>query len=294
VDTLRQILFFLGGLLQTPLFRLGGAQVTTASLLAIILLILALIYFTAWVQRWLVNRLLARSNLEVGTRAALGGIVRYALLAVGLLIILQTAGIDLTALNVLAGTLGIGLGLGLQDILNNFISGVIILFERPVKVGDRIDVGNVQGQVIRIGARSTTVLTNDNIAIIVPNQDFMTEEVINWSYTDNRVRFSFPVSVAYGSDVRLVERLLLEVAQANPEVLEDPEPMVYFLQFGDSGLEFELRAWTESRIHRRDLLTSDLNFAIYDAFNAHQIEIPFPQRDIHIRSGSLEWKPPEE
>jgi len=288
METLRQLLAAINRLLDLPLFHIGTAQITVATLLTVGLLVVALIYVTAWVQRLLVRRLLARGGMEVGTREALGSIVRYALIVVGVLVILQTSGIDLTALNVLAGTLGIGVGLGLQDIVNNFVSGLIILFERPIKLGDRVEVGDVQGQVMRIGVRSTTVLTNDNIAVIVPNQNFISENVINWSHNDSKVRFKFPVSVAYGSDVQLVERLLLEVAAANPDVLPEPPPAVRFLSFGDSGLGFELRAWSESLIHRPGEITSDLNFAIYKAFAEHKVEIPFPQRDLHLRSGVLE------
>jgi small-conductance mechanosensitive channel len=196
---------------------------------------------------------------------------------------LQTAGIDLTALNVLAGAVGIGLGFGLQNIVNNFISGIIILFERPIKVGDRIEVGSVEGEVVRIGGRSTEVVTNDNITIIVPNSRFITENIINWSHNDRRVRFRIPVSVAYGSDVELVVRLLLEVAAANPDVLDNPPPGVRLMEFGDNGLLFELRAWSTSLIHRKGLLLSNLNFAILASFTENGIEIPYPQRDLRIR-----------
>jgi small-conductance mechanosensitive channel len=181
-------------------------------------------------------------------------------------------------------------GFGLQNIAGNFISGLIILFERPIKLGDRIEVGAVEGDVVRIGSRSTTVVTNDNIAIIIPNSKFITENVVNWSHTGENVRFRIPVSVAYGSDVRRVEKVLLEVAAENPDVLREPAPAVRFAEFGDSGLAFELRAWTTALLHRRGKLVSDLNFAIYDKFKQHGIEIPFPQRDLHIRSGALEVK----
>jgi small-conductance mechanosensitive channel len=199
-------------------------------------------------------------------------------------VILQTAGIDLTTLNILAGAVGIGVGFGLQNIANNFISGLIILFERPIKIGDRIVVGEIEGDVVSIDARSTTVLTNDNIAIIVPNSKFITENVINWSHNDPKIRFRIPITVAYGTETRLVERLLLEVAAENNDVLNDPAPGVRLIEFGDNGLHFELRAWTTALLHRRGLLVSALNFAIYDKLREHGIEIPFPQRDIHIRS----------
>jgi small-conductance mechanosensitive channel len=204
--------------------------------------------------------------------------------------IFQTVGVNLTTFNVLAGAVGIGIGFGLQTVASNFISGLIILFERPIKVGDRIEVGNIIGDVIRIGARSSIVQTNDNIAIIVPNLKFITENVVNWKYTGEKIRFAIPVSVAYGSDARLVEKLLQEVARENPDVMKDPEPVVRFMEFGDNGLNFELRPWSTTLIHRRGRLVSGLNFAIYDKFTEHGIEFPFPQRDLHIRSGAIEIK----
>ncbi|MEX2198874.1 MAG: mechanosensitive ion channel domain-containing protein, partial [Burkholderiales bacterium] len=179
-------------------------------------------------------------------------------------------------------------GFGLQNVVSNFFAGLIIMFERPIKIGDRIVVDQVEGDVIEIGARATTVLTNDNIAIIVPNSKFITENVVNWQYTDNNVRFRIPVSVAYGSDADKVEKILLEAAKENGDVLEEPPPAVRLLEFGDNGLQFELRAWSASLLHRKGRLTSALNLAIYEKFNEAGITFPFPQRDLHVRSGVLE------
>jgi small-conductance mechanosensitive channel len=271
-------------------YKFGGTEITLWTLIYFIILLLLLFYFTGKARKLLVERVLIRTKLDVGARQAVGSITRYALLLVGLLIILQTVGINLTTLNVIAGAVGIGVGFGLQNIASNFISGLIILFERPIKVGDRIVVGDVEGDVTEIGARSTTVVTNNRIAIIVPNSMFISEPVVNWKYTDPRVRFEIPVGVAYGSDVRLVERLLLEVAKENADVLHDPAPDVCFSEFGDSSLNFVLRVWNQSHVHRKLVLYSALNFAIYDKFKEHGIEIPFPQRDLHIRSGALQTK----
>jgi small-conductance mechanosensitive channel len=185
------------------------------------------------------------------------------------------------------GAIGIGVGFGLQSVVSNFIAGLIILFERPIKVGDRIEVAQVDGDAIEIGARSTTVLTNDNITIIVPNSRFITETVVNWQYEDKTVRFKIPVAVAYGSDAHRVRELLLEVAGENPDVLESPEPNVRLMEFGDNGLVFELRVWSSSSVHRRGRLLSAINFAVCGKFSAAGIEFPFPQRDLHIRSGVL-------
>jgi small-conductance mechanosensitive channel len=285
IETIRRVLGY-------TVADFGTSQFTVGTLLYLFVLLFLLFYVTAKIRNWLVDRLLARSSVHIGVRQAVGTIVRYVILVLGFLLILETAGIDLTTLTVLAGAVGIGLGFGLQNIANNFFSGLIILFERPIKIGDRIEVGDAEGDVIRIGARSTTVITNDNIAIIIPNSKFISDNVVNWSYNDERVRFKIPVTVAYGSDVRLVERLLLDVAGENTDVLELPAPAVRFLEFGDSGLLFELRAWTTSLTHKKGMLVSALNFGIYDKFKENRIEIPYPQRDLHLRSGAVELKPP--
>lgn len=276
--------------LEIPLLRLGGTTITLWTLVYFLLLLFLLFYFASKLRQWLVERVLVRTKLDVGARQAIGSITRYLTLLIGLLIVLQTVGIDLTTLNVLAGAVGIGVGFGLQNIASNFISGLIILLERPIKVGDRIEVGDVDGDVIEIGARSTTVRTNDNIAIIVPNSKFITDNVTNWNYTGPRVRFRVPVNVAYGSAAHEVERLLLEVAKENADVMVEPPPQVRFRGFGDSSLEFELLVWNTSLVHRKGKLKSELNYAIYAKLAEYGIEIPFPQRDLHVRSGTLELK----
>jgi small-conductance mechanosensitive channel len=280
VDWLQQIKTSL----DISLLRIGQTDLRLSTVLYLTILIIVLLYASGRMRKWIAERLLVKSQIDVGGRQAIATIAGYVFVVVGLLIILQTAGIDLTTLTVLAGTVGIGIGFGLQNIANNFISGLVILVERPVKIGDRIEVGAVNGRVVDIGARSTTVLTNDNVAIIIPNSKFIVENVVNWSHNDPKVRFKVPVSVAYGSDVRLVERALLEVARANPDVLGDPPPTVRLEEFGDSGIQFALLVWSETRVHWRGRLISQLNFAIWDKFRECKIEIPFPQRDVHVRT----------
>lgn len=277
-----------GRVLEAPLFRLAGIEVTLWLVTYMLALILVLFWIAKRVQTLLADRILTRTNLDASARHAVGAIARYLLLLIGFLVIIQTAGIDLTTFNVLAGALGIGLGFGLQNIVSNFFAGLIIMFERPIKVGDRIEVDQVEGDVIEIGARSTVVLTNDNIAIIVPNSKFITENVVNWMYNDDTVRFRIPVSVAYGTDARKVEKLLLEVADGIDDVLKEPPPAVRFMEFGDNGIQFELRAWSTSLLHRKGQLASRLNFAIYEKFSEAGVEIPFPQRDLHVRGGRIE------
>lgn len=280
-----RILQTLQDLLSISVFKLGEFELTVGALLYLIVFTALVLYLTGKIKRWTTRMLARRPSMDIGRREAAAAITSYVFLVIGFLVVIQTAGIDLTTLNVLAGAVGIGVGLGLQSIANNFISGVIILVEQPVKVGDRIVVGDVEGDIIHIGARSTRVLTNDNITIVIPNDQLISRNVINWSHNDNRVRFRIPVQVAYGTDARLVERVLLDVAGANPDVLMEPSSSVRFREFGENGLKFELLAWTDTLTHRRGYLVSTLNFAINEAFKLNKIKVPFPQREVRIRQG---------
>jgi small-conductance mechanosensitive channel len=182
--------------------------------------------------------------------------------------------------------LGIGVGFGLQPIVNNFVSGMVLLFEGPVRVGDRIELAQLNGDVIKIGARSTWVRTNDNIIVVMPNSEFVVKPVVNWTATDRQVRFSLSVGVGYGSDPEQVRNVLLRVAAQNPDVLSQPAPDVIFTEFGDSSLNFDLRFWTVAKVQTPVILKSDLYFAIFRVFKESGIEIPFPQRDLHLRSAN--------
>ena len=276
--------------LQYPVFPLGKEDVTLASLLFLVISLILLFYLSSKFRNLLQNRILARYNIDIGVRQAISTIIRYVILVVGLAVIIQSAGIDLSFLAILVGALGVGIGFGLQNITNNFVSGLVILFERPVKVGDRIELTNpagdtISGDVINISARASTIMTNDNIAIIVPNSNLISSTVINWSYNDRKVRFRFPVGVHYKEDPEKVRKLLMEVALENDGVLKTPPPDVQFHEFGDSSLNFLLRVWTSKYIQRRGYLQSQLYYAIHKKFKEHNIEIPYPQRDLHLRSG---------
>jgi small-conductance mechanosensitive channel len=287
MDRIFDLLEPLGAFTQIPLYSIGDTTITLGTMLYLTVLVVALFYITGKLKTWIVEGLLLRSQVELGVRHAVGNIVRMVFLALGLIIILQTTGINLSSLTVLFGALGIGVGFGLQGVTNNFVSGIILLLERPIKVGDRIEVGNVNGDVINISPRATTIVTNDNIAIIVPNADFISSKVVNWSYTNRNVRFNFPVGVSYGSDPEQVRSVLLEVARAHHGVLKEPGPSVLFDSFGDSALNFVLRVWTRDFSTVPGVLRSELYFAISRAFKEQGIEIPFPQRDLHIKSGTL-------
>ena len=256
------------------LFKLGDAQLTLFTLIHIAILILVLVWFTRRFTAFVDRRLQRRPHFDVGTRWAVISLVRYAFLIIGTIVILQSFGIKLTAFTVLAGAIGVGVGFGLQQIISNFISGLIIMFERPITVGDRIELGNVEGTVQHIGMRRTTVSTSDDIAILIPNQRFITENVTNLRYHAQRIRVRIPVNVNAAADPRVVERLLVQVAEAHPDVLKDPGPHARLMALqGGGNMGFELQVWNASRVDARDALISDLNFAIREKLLANDIKL---------------------
>src|SRR5437660_8328243 len=247
-------------ILDYPLLPRSG--ITVASLLVLIVLFGLVIVFERLVRRHFLMRLLRRTHLNPALQFTLARIFGYLLLALGFYISFQTVGVNLSSLAILAGAVGVGLGFGLQNIISNFISGIIILAERPISIGDRIEVGGVAGQVREISLRSTTVVTNDNIAIIVPNADFISHSVTNWSYEDPRVRFRLPFGVAYGTDLEKLRRLMLEVAAGHPKALKEPKPDLFFTAFGDSALHFELSVWSSEMTVAPRRFRRELYFAI--------------------------------
>ncbi len=270
--------------LERPILELGDLSLSLEFLIkaGVFLVVLGLI---AGRVRQFTREILARgSNLEHGQRYAIEKAVGYAVIVFGTIVGLQSAGINLSSLAVVGGALGIGIGLGFQEATNNFLSGIILLVERPIKVGDRVEVGNLNGDVVRIGSRATWVRTNANITVIVPNSEFVMRQVINWTATDRQVRFDVPVGVTYKADPEEVRDVLIAIAIEDPDVLERPEPDVLFKGFGDSSLDFELRVWTQTQVRTPNVLRSRLYFAIFKEFGRRGIEIPYPQRDLHLRS----------
>lgn len=239
MNSLDKLMNWLNSILEAQLFHLGGTDFKVQTLLLLLVSLFLLLYLTGKLKKLLVKNIFPRYNLDIGVSQSIATIIRYVLVILGLLIIFQTSGIDLSALGLLFGALGIGIGFGLQNITNNLISGIIILFERPVKVGDRIEVDDLSGNIVNISARATTIITNDNIAIIIPNSDLISSKVINWSHNNRSVRFNFPVGVSYREDPEKIRKLLLEVAKANPGVLDKPPPDVLFENFGESSLDFK-------------------------------------------------------
>ena len=264
---------------------LPGISLTLVQIFLLVALLLAVFWISARTKSFLFNRFLVNSGLDRSLQYAISQIVSNLVLVVGVFIVLDNAGIHLGTLTVFAGAVGVGIGFGLQNIASNFISGLVILAERPITIGDRVEVAGVAGQVQQIRARSTVILTNDNITMIVPNTKFIDSPVTNWTYGDPRVRFRIPIGVAYGSDLEKVRNALLEVARENSHVLPQPEPTVFLETFGESSINLELVVWSKEMSYRPRRFRSDLNFAIAQKLREAGIEIPSPQRDLHFRDG---------
>jgi small-conductance mechanosensitive channel len=252
---------------------IAGTEFTLLKLLIVITLISALFWVTRRVTRWLVDHVLARRGFDIGMREAIGTIVRYVVISLGALVILQSAGIELTSLNVLVGAVGVGLGFGLQNITSNFFSGLILLFERPIKMGDRVEIAGCVGEVREIAARATTLVTDGNVAIIVPNSQFVAERVTNWSRPDKLTAYVVPFYVSHDSEPDLVRQVLLAAAEKHRDVLRDPAPEVEFVEVGLGALRFELQVWSSAHLNTAGTLRSDLNFEVWRQLAASGVTI---------------------
>lgn len=273
----------------TPIFTLGKSGISIGTILYVSIAFTLLFVLTRRLKHILIARITEKTTLSKGSVVSMGTIFRFVVIMVGSIIILQSAGIDISTIGLIAGGLGIGIGFGLQNITDNFISGIVILFEKPIKVGDRIEIGDIEGDVINIAVRATTIQTNDNISIIVPNSQFISSQVINWSHNDRSIRYRIPVGVSYNEDPDQIRSILLAVANDSPHVLKEPIPMVLFTEYGDSSLNFELAVWTQTHTDKPKILKSELYFEIFSRFKKQSIEIPFPQRDLHIRSSDVSF-----
>jgi small-conductance mechanosensitive channel len=269
---------------------LPAIKLSLLQVFLLVALLVAVFWISSKTKHFLFNRLLAESGLDRSLQYAIAQIVSNIVLVVGIFIVLENTGIHLAALTVFAGAVGVGVGFGLQNIASNFISGLVILAERPITIGDRVEVAGVIGRVQQIRARSTVIITNDNIAMIVPNSKFIDSPVTNWHYGDPRVRFRLPIGVAYGSDINKVRDALIAAAREHSATLSNPEPTAYLEKFGDSTIDFELVAWTQEMSYKPRRFKSDLNYLIYKHLTAAGIQIPNPQRDLHIRDGVINVK----
>lgn len=268
-------------------FTLGNIRVSLTSLLLGIIVIVLTVVFSRTVTSLLDRRIAKRTHIDPGLRYTIARLARYFVVTVGVLIALRQAfALDLTSIAVLFTALSVGIGFGLQYIAADIASGFILLFERPIRVGDRITIGDDEGDVQSINLRTTLVTTNDRIAIIVPNSRLVSQRVINWSYGDPRARISIPVGVAYNSDVKLVTETLLLAAKDVENVLSDLPPKVQFLKFGDYSLDFRLLVWTRQP-SRHLQIKSDINYRIERLFRQRGVEIPFPTQEFLLKAPGL-------
>ena len=267
--------------LDYPLFRIGDSPVTAGRLVVAILLI-AVAYLLARPARKLVaDRLLARTKLSVGVRYMAGRFTAYGIVFLGVVVALRTLGINATTLTAFGAAISVGIGFGLQDIVKNFVAGIVILIERPFEVGDQIEIDDAAAEVAEIRPRSTILRTNDDVHMIVPNSRFMRDTVVNRTYDRSLYRCRTSVTVDGTSDPNAVQEALLEATRTTEGALEKPPPSVLFREFGSGGLKFELLCWTDSMVNRPGALVSRLNFAIHDALKSRGIRLP--QTEIRIR-----------
>jgi len=253
------------------LFTLGKTDITLFTLVKLAISAFVLWFIAGRFSRWTLNRLLGRTRMQEGQRLAIAGLVHYAVLVFGAVVILQNAGIELTAFAIVGSALGVGVGFGLQNIISNFISGLIVLLERPIEIGDRIEVSGVEGVVREIGARRTTVVTPDNVAILVPNQSFITSNVTNYLYLKQPVRLRVPVPIAPGQDVQRIATLLLEAAKQAP-LLADPAPEVAIVALAAASVSLELWVWYDGRKFARTEILSKVYRPVVDALASNGIK----------------------
>ncbi|OOZ38650.1 mechanosensitive ion channel protein MscS [Solemya pervernicosa gill symbiont] len=282
------------GLLPGVLDALDGIAITVGttrvSLLSTMKLLLSIGLFlilALWLSK-LIERVVSRAgNLSPGMRVGLTKFSKFFLLTLAMLIALNSVGIDLTALTVFGGALGVGLGFGLQRIASNFISGFILIFDRSIRPGDTITIGGSFGWVQELRARYVVIRDRDGVETLIPNENLITTEVINWSHSDPDVRIKLPVSIGYDDDPEQAMATMIEAALEHPRVLKDPPPVSRLISFGDSGIELQLRIWINDPQNGVGNVRSDLNLEIWRRFKTQQITIPYPQRDLHIRSGHV-------
>ena len=268
------------------LISIGNNSYSLLDFLILVALEIALLILANAIVNFLLSRVLILTQINRGVREAIAIVVKYIFIFIGTVVLLQVWGFDLTSLTILAGAFGVAIGFSFQDIAKNFGSSLVLLFERPIQIGDFVKVNQFMGTVEYIGPRSTLIKTLDHISIIVPNSRFLESEVINWSHRNPVSRIHIPVRVSYNSKVQLAKTALLEAAQKYSEVLTFPAPQVLFLGFGNSAINFELLVWIEQP-QKQPIIKSELYFAIAESLENYQIEIPYPQQVLHLRSGKV-------
>ena len=280
---LTQVVNTLDHFFTYPIFTINQTPITLSSLTFFVFIMGMFWIMNTIVRRFLRNQLQKRSKMPVATQYTVIRIFQYVLLFAGTIIAFQVVGVDLSGLAVIFGFLSVGIGFGLQNLTSNFIAGLMLLFEQHIKVGDRITVGDTEGDVTEINIRSTTIRSLNNIAFVVPNSEFISTTVINWSHGDPKTRLEIEVGVSYSSDLDTVINSLLEAAKEHPSTLSHPAPKAWLMSFGDSAWNMRLLCWVGDPQGRRQVL-SDINCAIVKNFRKNGVEIPFPQRDLHVRT----------
>ena len=275
----------------TRQFTFGRITVSVSSLMLGVLVVLLTIFISRWASTLLDRRLANRRHIDPGLRYTICRLAKYVVVTVGSLVALKQAfAIDLTSIAVIFTALSVGIGFGLQYIAADIASGFILLFERPIRIGDRITIGEDEGDVQSINLRTTVVTTNDRIAIIVPNSKLVGQRVVNWSYGDPRARIAIPIGVADDSDIDLVSHTLIQAAEGVSNVLEEPKPRVQFLKFGDYSLDFRLLVWT-NQPRRHVQIRSDINYRIARLFRERSIRIPYPTQEFLLKGIPRQLEP---
>jgi len=265
------------------LFKIQDVGITISHLMVAVIAVLVSLVVSKILRSSLRNHVFKKINIDEGLEYTLLRFLHFLILFIGIYIGLSTVNIPLGAILGLFAVIGVGIGFGLQNLTSNFISGIILLLERPVKVGDRLEISGVWGDVKQVNLRTTLIETPDGISVIVPNSKLLENEVVNYSYGNPKIRLQVPVGIAYGSDCQKAAEILVQVALDNKRVMIEPKPKAWFREFGDSSLNFMLLFWIPNAAVKHDVI-SEINFAIDAGFRKNGIEIPFPQRDLHLRS----------
>jgi len=288
VDLWLPITEYLSQKISRP-FVIGTLSFTIGSILSFILILTISYLVTSFISFLLDGDSLKSLKLPKGIPTVISLVVRYFIIAFGIVLALSSLGIDLSKFNLMAGALGLGIGFGLQTVISNFISGLILIFERPILPGDTVEVNNLLGKVKRIGVRSSTISTFDGAEVVVPNNNLVADDLINWTLSNNIKRIEVSIGTKYGSDPNEILKILSNVANENPDVLKNPAPLILFDEFGDSSLNFKLRFWVPYEIGLQ--VKSDVSIAVYNKFKEFDIEIPFPQQDVHIKNMPTQMQP---
>jgi small-conductance mechanosensitive channel len=262
-------------------FTVGEKRISVLAVIKVCLSVIIFMVLASWLSRVLERRVMGSRHLNVSMRLAISKTIKIVLLSLAVLVALNSVGVDLTALTVFGGALGVGLGLGLQRITSNFVSGMILLYDRSIRPGDVITIGDRFGWVEELRARYIVVRDRDGVETLIPNENLITSEVTSWSHTDKAVRVKIKVQISYGDDPEQAMEIMLKACE-HPRVLSDPAPAVRLMDFGDSGLNMEARVWIEDPEAGVNAVRSDVNLAIWKGFKQAGITIPFPQRDVHM------------